>query len=66
MASMRVSCGEVVLDPAPDPLDHLEELVGLEQLVVGEEEVREDVVVALVELVEVHADTIPAADLDGG
>ena len=55
---------EVVLDPAPDPLDHLEELVGLEQLVVGQEKIAEDVVLAFVELVEVHADTIPRRTRD--
>ena len=44
-----------VLDLVADRLDELEELVGIHLVVAGEEDVGEDVLVALVKLVEVHA-----------
>jgi hypothetical protein len=50
-----------VLDPAPDRLDELEELVGVHLVVADEEDVGEDLLVALVELVEEHA----GSDRDG-
>ena len=45
---------ERVLDLLADRLDELEEVLGLELLVVDQEQVREDVVVALVQLVEIQ------------
>src|SRR5262249_30017960 len=44
-----------VLDPAPDRLDQLEEVVRIHLVVAAEEDVGEDVLVAFVELVEEHA-----------
>ena len=53
---------ERVLDPAPDRLDQLEELVRFVLLLVGKEGVRKDIVIAFVEFVEMHA-CAPVGDL---
>jgi hypothetical protein len=49
---------EAVLDPQPDRLDELEELVGFHVVLADEENVGEHVVVALVELKEMHRSSI--------
>ena len=51
---------EGVLDPAADRLDELEELVRLPLGLADDEDVREDLVVALVQLVEEHVDSMRA------
>ena len=45
----------IVLDLMADRLDELEELVGIHLVVAGEQDVGEDVLVAFVEFVEIHA-----------
>jgi hypothetical protein len=45
---------EVGLDLGPDRLDELEEVLGLELLIVDEQKVREDVIVAFVQLIEIQ------------
>ena len=47
-----------VLEPAPDGLDQLEELVRLPFGLADDEDVREDIVVALMQLVEEHGASI--------
>ena len=58
IASISVSCSKPSWIAAPDRLDELEELLGLPFGFADDEDVREDLVVALVQLVEEHVDSI--------
>jgi hypothetical protein len=52
---------ERVLDPATDPLDQLEEVLGLDGLLADEVDVLEEVVVPFLEGVDVHGDPTEGA-----
>ena len=57
---MRVSSAKPSCDPAADRLDEIEEVLRRDLLVAGQQHVGVEVVVALVELVEVHVVSSPA------
>ena len=59
IASMRVSWSKLSWTRRRIGLDDVEEDVRLEPLVMGQEEIREEVVVAFVQLVEVHDGPLP-------
>ncbi len=49
---------EGVLDPATDRLDELEEFLGLPLGFADDDDIREDLVVAFMQLVEEHVDSL--------